>query len=271
MYLGYLLSASNVDINADIDVDGHTNLDNISVAGVSTFTGDATFSGNVSIGRPLTYEDVTNVDAVGIVTARTGIDVNAGGINVDGGGLNIVGVSTFASNIDANGNLDVDGQTDLDVVNVAELATFSSRVQVGTGITLDQGNINLGEVTGIVTASSFVGGGDGKFVTAEWTVGANGSSHYTLTGPGGLSNADDPTIYLARGQTYQFVNNSGGNHPFEIRQSAGGSAYNTGVTNNGASAGIIKFEVPFAAPNTLVYQCQNHSSMVGNIVIYPST
>ena len=57
----------------DIDVDGHTNLDNISVSGVSTFTGDATFSGNVSIGGTLTYEDVTNIDSVGLITAREGI------------------------------------------------------------------------------------------------------------------------------------------------------------------------------------------------------
>ncbi|MEC8550748.1 MAG: hypothetical protein VXY93_09655, partial [Pseudomonadota bacterium] len=57
------------------DVDGHTNLDNLSVAGVSTFTGDATFIGNVSIGGTLTYEDVKNVDAVGLITARSGIRV----------------------------------------------------------------------------------------------------------------------------------------------------------------------------------------------------
>ena len=35
--------------------------------------GDATFSGNVSIGGTLTYEDVANIDAVGIITARAGI------------------------------------------------------------------------------------------------------------------------------------------------------------------------------------------------------
>ena len=57
----------------DIDVAGHTNLDNISVSGVSTFTGNATFSGNVSVGGTLTYEDVTNIDSVGLITARTGI------------------------------------------------------------------------------------------------------------------------------------------------------------------------------------------------------
>ena len=69
--------------NSDIDVDGHTNLDNINVAGVATFasavnTGALTastgsFSGNVSIGGTLTYEDVTNIDSVGLITAREGI------------------------------------------------------------------------------------------------------------------------------------------------------------------------------------------------------
>ena len=45
---------------------------------------DATFSGNVSIGGTLTYEDVTNIDSVGIVTAQQGIEVLAGGINAVG-------------------------------------------------------------------------------------------------------------------------------------------------------------------------------------------
>ena len=43
-----------------------------------------TFTGNVSIGGTLTYEDVTNIDSVGVVTARTGIKVLAGGINAVG-------------------------------------------------------------------------------------------------------------------------------------------------------------------------------------------
>ena len=52
----------------------------------------ATFTG------VLTYEDVTNVDSLGIVTARTGIKVLAGGAN-------IVGVTTAASGVDLNGTL----------------------------------------------------------------------------------------------------------------------------------------------------------------------
>ena len=69
----------NVALNKDLDVDGHTNLDNISVVGVSTFTGNASFSGNVSIGGTLTYEDVTNIDSVGIITARQGVRLGVDG------------------------------------------------------------------------------------------------------------------------------------------------------------------------------------------------
>ena len=54
---------------------------NLSVGGLSTFTGDAVFSGNVSIGGSLTYEDVINVDSVGLITARSGIRVTGGTID----------------------------------------------------------------------------------------------------------------------------------------------------------------------------------------------
>ncbi len=38
----------------------------------------ASFSGNVSVGGVITYEDVTNIDSVGVITARNGIKVSAG-------------------------------------------------------------------------------------------------------------------------------------------------------------------------------------------------
>ena len=110
-------------------------------------------------------------------------------------------------------------------------------------------------------------------MTSRWAVVNNGSSHYAFTGPGGLSSSDDPTIYLARGQTYEFNVNASG-HPFHIQTSSGAynssNLYTTGVTNPGAAVGVIKFAVPFSAPNTLYYVCQNHSSMAGTIVVYPS-
>ena len=127
-------------------------------------------------------------------------------------------------------------------------------------------------VTGIITATSF-GGDLSDAVTSRWDVGSNGSSDYTFTGPGGLSSSNDPTIYLARGQTYEFNVNASG-HPFHIQTSSGAynasNLYTTGVTNPAAAVGVIKFAVPFSAPNTLYYVCQYHSSMAGTIVVYPS-
>ncbi len=59
-----------------------TNNDDITIRNITGVA--ATFTGSVSIGGTLTYEDVTNIDSVGIVTARTGIKVLAGGINAVG-------------------------------------------------------------------------------------------------------------------------------------------------------------------------------------------
>ena len=60
---------------------------------------DGTFSRNVSIAGTLTYEDVTNVDSIGLVTARNGIEVGASpgvaaSISVDGNMI-VSGISTF--------------------------------------------------------------------------------------------------------------------------------------------------------------------------------
>ena len=55
--------------------------DNINVTGILTAS-SANFSGNVTICGTLTYEDVVNVDSIGVVTARKGINVPGGQIAV---------------------------------------------------------------------------------------------------------------------------------------------------------------------------------------------
>ena len=47
----------------------------ITGAGFINVSGDSTFNGNVSIAGTLTYDDVTNIDSIGIITARDGIVV----------------------------------------------------------------------------------------------------------------------------------------------------------------------------------------------------
>ena len=133
-------------------------------------------------------------------------------------------------------------------------------------------------VTGICTATSFSGSGanltnlpaatpTNSDIQVVYEVTANGSSAYRFAGNGVVSTADNPDLYLIRGQKYRFINNSGGSHPFQIRESSGGSAYSTGVTNNGASSGNVDFAPTFDSPPQLVYQCTVHGGMVGNIYI----
>ena len=66
---------------------------------------DLTLSGNLSIGGTLTYQDVTNVDAVGMVTARKGLQVLADG-------LDVTGVGTFKSNVSIADSFIHTGDTD---------------------------------------------------------------------------------------------------------------------------------------------------------------
>ena len=182
---------------------------------VNNITGvAATFSGAVTVGGVLTYDDVTNVDSIGLITARSGIEFGSAGV---GGTISALG---------------------------------------------------HGEFVGVVTASAL------DAAISFWTLGADGSNHYTFTGPGDLNGDTDPDLQLIRGQKYVFKNRSGG-HPFRIQSTPNGSTgtqYNDGVTNNDAGSGTdLIFDVPFDAPSILYYQCTSHGSMGGPIYIGSSS
>ena len=100
-------------------------------------------------------------------------------------------------------------------------------------------------------------------------MGADASSHYTFTGIGFTQTTNDPTLYLKRGEVYQFVNTMGA-HPFRIQSTVNGSTgtqYNDGITNNDVSNGTLTWIVPYSAPDYLYYQCTAHASMGGEIHI----
>ena len=82
-------TASNATLA--VNAQGLTGTPNITVGSVTAASGS--FSGNVTIGGTLTYQDVEHIDSVGIITAQQGIQVLANG-------LTITGVSTFNDNID---------------------------------------------------------------------------------------------------------------------------------------------------------------------------
>ena len=59
----------------------------------------------VSIGGTLSYEDVTNVDSVGIITAQTGVRISTGGLVVTSGVSTFSGIATFTENVFVDGTL----------------------------------------------------------------------------------------------------------------------------------------------------------------------
>ena len=137
----------------------------------------------------------------------------------------------------------------------------------------DASSLTYNSTTGQLSSTSFKGDGS-SLAIGRWNVSDDGSNtHYQFTGPGGLSSSNDPTLYLARGQTYEFNIDASG-HPFHIQTSSGAynasNLYTTGVTNAGAAVGVVTFAIPFSAPNTLYYVCQNHSNMAGTITVFPT-
>jgi hypothetical protein len=121
----------------------------------------ATFTGVV------TYEDVTNVDSVGVVTAQSGI-------NIVGGGVTVTGVSTFfdtvrvGSAITLGSSSGIITATGVNVTGVVTAASYQGDGSSLTGVASTDNiitstastfaNINS---TGIVTAISFSGDGSG--------------------------------------------------------------------------------------------------------------
>ena len=96
-------------------------------------TGDAIIPGDVGIGGTLTYEDVTNVDSVGVITARDGIRctgiVTATAFHGDG--ANLTGISGFATALNnTKGTLE----------NLIFKTTESFTIGAGTSVKIESDN-----------------------------------------------------------------------------------------------------------------------------------
>lgn len=156
---------------------------NINSNGINV-TGNATFTGNVSVGGTLTYEDVTNIDSVGLITARSGVIVNTGTATtalIVNGDARVTGILTIGTS-----SVTLDGTNNQVNVGAGVTIHHTNGVQVGsntvhsTGLTIN--NINASgvstfagittitgqtlftkqlSVSGVITASSFVGDGSG--------------------------------------------------------------------------------------------------------------
>ena len=174
-------TASNATVA--VNAEGLTGTPNINVGSVTGTTG--TFSGNVSVGGTLTYDDVTNIDSVGLITARSGINV-------------LAGVSTFAAQIEANGGTKITGSQ-----------TSNISAMGANAVDCSAGNYFTKTITG-ATTFTFTNVPTGVAYTFTMEVTLNGSN--AITWPASVKWPADtpPAITDGKTQLFVFLTDDGG-------------------------------------------------------------
>jgi len=205
-------------------------------SGIVTAVGDASFSGNVSVGGTLTYEDVTNIDSVGLITARNGIVVGSGITLSKDGDIFFTGIIT------GNGS----GLTG--IANTSNI--FADSINVGSGITLSLSGDSF--ATGVTTVGSLdvstgflkipdsiIHKGDANTMIRfpaddTFSVETAGSERFRVDSDGNVSIGDNPTV---ASDTLFHVEKSGEtNVMFEGDTSTLGARLTLKNNNTGASA-----------------------------------
>ena len=294
-------SPNNLNLNA-VNVAISTN---VSIGGTLTVTG------NISAGGTVTYEDVTNVDSIGIITARQGVRINADSINPAGASAtNYLSVGASQDlKLYHNGNQNYITAPDGTILIQADNIMLVSDDTSGRSLYQDNANSRL-ELGFDGTAAAYVSSSNVQFVkpitantdgqhdigtnsvrfrnayvdtyygsganltgiavteapVVDYTITSNSSSAYRFHGGGVDETADDPDLYLIRGQKYRFNNTTGSGHPFRFSHTGNANAaYSNGVT--GSEGGVQFWTIPYDAPSKLFYVCTLHPAMVGNIYI----
>ena len=129
--------------------------DNLNVTGVTTFTGNANFGGNVSIAGTLTYEDVVNVDSIGVVTARDSVVLKhqASGkfaqLNSNAAGAAVIKSDPNNNAANSSVQFHVDGTEVGRFETDRDFTVGNPSAAIGYGATISStGNITAGIVTG---------------------------------------------------------------------------------------------------------------------------
>ena len=191
-----LTSSDNLDLTGNSIV-GVSTISSSQLT-VTTVTGTtASFSGNVSIGGTLTYEDVTNVDSVGIITARSGVDFSS---------LLREGVNITAGKLSDNLNIDLSNGM-VHLFTTTETTTSTPNIRIDGSNSLNS-KMSIGEAITVVIIVTAAAAGysaqltiDGSAVTEEWNGGsapsAGGSGGYDVYNHNIIKTADATYVVLS--------------------------------------------------------------------------
>ena len=181
------LGATDLNVTGIITANG---LSGNVTGSAATFT-TGSFSGNVTIGGTLTYEDVTNIDALGIITARAGVNVSGGEFKVGTaltiGSAGVATATSFSGPLTGN----VTGNLSGDIVGTRTL---------GTGVTVT--------AAGVVSATTYYGDGSNLTNITSTTINSNADNRLisgsgtanTLNGESNLT-FDGSTLTVTGAQT----------------------------------------------------------------------
>ena len=189
-----------------LQVIGNTNISGILTATTASISGNVTVGGNVSIAGTLTYEDVTNVDSIGLVTARSGVNVTGGSVVISSGGLTVSGVTTVAAGSTSAPSVSPTGDNNTgiffpaaDTIAFAEGGAESARFN-------SSGNLLVGTTSDTVTSSQRLQVTGGAYVSGNVGVGATNPSvkfecngAFAVSGSTGLLSSTSTSLYVASG------------------------------------------------------------------------
>ena len=226
------------------------------VTGCTTST-SGYFSGNVTIGGTLTHEDVTNIDSVGIVTARGGFlagnpAVSVGATITGAGAASFSGIGTFNSSLNVpNGNLTVgSGVTVYASTGIVSATAFygdgAALSGVVSGIEVESGGSSVGTS---LTAINFASGAtitQGSSGITTVTIAA-GITTATTGNPSGITS----TLYLSDAQDHKV--NVTGFVTFTTSGGSEGGSHTLRITNVGvATVGFSTYFLwPAGSPPTM--------------------
>ena len=176
------LAATNVSATT-LTASGEVEGGSLDINGNGDISGNLNVGGDLSVEGTLTYEDVTDIDAIGLVTARSGIHVLNGGIDVQAGV--VTSADGFAGDLTGNvtGNVvgNLTGEVNAAAFDTNADGTVTTGIATATGfsgplvgnVTGDlQGNVTgnvVGDLTGEVNAAAFDTNADGIVVTGVAT------------------------------------------------------------------------------------------------------